>query len=164
MLTDASHVLGMVAGGPGTRLIACLGAGQLDREGNINSTTIPGGPFLVGSGGGNDVATRADECLVVTLARPNRMPERVGFVTSPGRRVLTVVTDLGVLRRRDGELCLAAVPAGETAMDERVRAAVDGVGWDLRVVRDVAELPAPTTDEVLALRRYDPGGWFLGEA
>jgi acyl CoA:acetate/3-ketoacid CoA transferase beta subunit len=122
---------------------------------------IPGGPFLVGSGGANDVASRAAECLVVTLAGPNRLVEEVGFVTSPGERVQTVVTDLGVLRKRDGELCVAAVPTGDAPLDERVRAAVGGCGWDVRVDRDVVELDAPSMDEVVALRRYVPQAWFL---
>src|SRR5436309_513588 len=61
MLTDATRVLGMVIGGPGTVSIGCLGAAQVDRTGDINSTLIPGGAFLVGSGGANDVASRADE-------------------------------------------------------------------------------------------------------
>ena len=110
MLADASTVLGMVVGGPGTRTIACLGAAQVDRDGNLNSTLIPGGPFLVGSGGANDVASRAAACVVVALARPDRLVERVGFVTSPGDRVVSVVTDRGVLRRIDGTLQIAAVP------------------------------------------------------
>ena len=52
MLTDCSRVLGMVMSGPGTRSLACIGAAQVDRDGNVNSTTLqPAGPFLVGSGG-----------------------------------------------------------------------------------------------------------------
>ena len=161
LLADASTVLGMVVGGPGTCTIACLGAAQVDREGNLNSTLIPGGPFLVGSGGANDVASRAAACVVVALARPDRMVERVGFVTSPGSRVTSVVTDLGVLRRLDGELRIAAVPSGPGPVDERVRAFVGGCGWDVAVATSVSELDPVTTDEVLALRRYDPERLFL---
>jgi acyl CoA:acetate/3-ketoacid CoA transferase alpha subunit/acyl CoA:acetate/3-ketoacid CoA transferase beta subunit len=161
LLADASTVLGMVVGGPGTRTIACLGAAQVDRDGNLNSTLIPGGPFLVGSGGANDVASRAEACVVVALARPDRMVERVGFVTSPGHRVTSVVTDLGVLRRLDGELRIAAVPSGPGPVAERVRALVGGCGWDVAVATSVGELEPVTTDEVLALRRYDPERLFL---
>ena len=50
MLADASTVLGMVVGGPGTRTVACLGAAQVDRDGNLNSTLIPGGPVPGGLG------------------------------------------------------------------------------------------------------------------
>ena len=117
--------------------IGCLGAAQVDRGGNLNSTLVPGEAFLVGSGGANDVASRAGECLVITRAGPARLPERVGFVTSPGERVRTVVTDLGILRRRDGELCLAAVGAGEAPLEDRVKRAVAGCGWDVRVERTI---------------------------
>jgi acyl CoA:acetate/3-ketoacid CoA transferase alpha subunit/acyl CoA:acetate/3-ketoacid CoA transferase beta subunit len=161
LLADASTVLGMVVGGPGTRTVACLGAAQVDREGNLNSTSIPGGPFLVGSGGANDVASRATACVVVSLARPERLVERVGYVTSPGRRVERVVTDLGVLRRHDGVLRIAAVPSGEGSLPERVRALVDACGWDVDAVRQVEELDPVTHDEVMALRRYDPERLFL---
>jgi acyl CoA:acetate/3-ketoacid CoA transferase alpha subunit len=161
-LSDASHVLGQVIGGNGNVVIGCLGAAQLDRHGNINSTVIPDGPFLVGSGGANDVASRATECVVVTLARPDRLLEQVGFVTSPGDRVGAVVTDLGILRRLDGVLRLAAVGAGDEPLDARVRRARAGCGWDVEVVRDVAELDPPTRAEVHALRAFDPRGLFLG--
>jgi len=151
----------MVVGGPGTRTVACLGAAQVDRDGNLNSTLIPGGPFLVGSGGANDVASRAGACVVVALARPDRLVERVGFVTSPGQRVVSVVTDLGVLRRLDGALRIAAVPVGPGPVSERVRALAAACGWDVAVASSVRELDAVTDDEVLALRRYDPERLFL---
>ena len=116
----------------------------------------------MGSGGANDVTSRADECLVITKSGPARLADQVFYVTSPGHRVQTVVTDLGVLRKRDGELCLSAVGANESPLDERVRAAVAGCGWDVTVDRDIAELPPPTMPEVLALRRYDPRASSLG--
>jgi acyl CoA:acetate/3-ketoacid CoA transferase alpha subunit/acyl CoA:acetate/3-ketoacid CoA transferase beta subunit len=161
LLADASTVLGMVVGGPGTRTIACLGAAQVDRDGNLNSTLIPGGPFLVGSGGANDVASRAAACVVVALARPDRLVERVGFITSPGERVTSVVTDLGVLRRLDGTLQVAAVPSGPGPVAERVRSLAAACGWDVAVAGSVSELEPVTSDEVLALRRYDPERLFL---
>jgi acyl CoA:acetate/3-ketoacid CoA transferase alpha subunit/acyl CoA:acetate/3-ketoacid CoA transferase beta subunit len=161
LLADASTVLGMVVGGPGTRTVACLGAAQIDRDGNLNSTSIPGGPFLVGSGGANDVASRATACVVVSLARPERLVERVGYVTSPGRRVTRIVTDRGVLRRREGVLRIAAVPRGDGSRADRVRALAGVCGWDVECERQVEELDVVTHDEVLALRRYDPERLFL---
>jgi acyl CoA:acetate/3-ketoacid CoA transferase alpha subunit/acyl CoA:acetate/3-ketoacid CoA transferase beta subunit len=163
MLSDASHVLGLWIGGTGTKAIGCLGAAQVDRHGNLNSTSLlpSGGPFLVGSGGANDVASRATECLVITRSGPARLPEQAAYITSPGDRVQTVVTDIGILRKRDGVLCLSAVGTGDSPLEDRVRAAVAGCGWDVTVDRDLQELPPPTMPEVLALRRYDPRGWFL---
>jgi acyl CoA:acetate/3-ketoacid CoA transferase alpha subunit/acyl CoA:acetate/3-ketoacid CoA transferase beta subunit len=161
MLTDAVTVLGTLVGGPGTRTLGCMGAAQVDIRGDLNSTQLANGRFLVGAGGGTDVAVGADEVLVVTLLRPERTPAEVGYVTAPGDGVQAVVTDLGVLRRRDRQLQLAAVAAGEGSKDDRTRAAVNACGWDLEVDRRVDDLTPVTTDEVLALRRYDPRGWFL---
>jgi len=161
MLADASTVLGMIVGGPGTRTVACLGAAQVDAQGNLNSTLIPDGPFLVGSGGANDVASRADSCVVVSLARPERLVDKVGFVTSPGGRVVSVVTDLGVLRRNDGVLRIGAVPSGPGPLAQRVKALADSCRFDVEVSRDLEELDPVTQSEVVALRRYDPERLFL---
>jgi acyl CoA:acetate/3-ketoacid CoA transferase alpha subunit/acyl CoA:acetate/3-ketoacid CoA transferase beta subunit len=160
-LSDASTVLGMVVGGPGTTVVACLGAAEVDRHGNLNSTELAGGRFLVGSGGGNDVASRAAACVVVTLARPERLPADAAYVTSPGERVTSVVTDLGVLRRLDGVLRVAAVPAGEGPLADRVRDLVGSCGWDPEVAATVEELPPVSEQEVLALREYDRQRLFL---
>lgn len=163
MLGDAAMVLGTLVGGPGTRTVACLGGAQIDRSGNVNSTLIPGGPFLVGSGGGNDVASVAAECVVVATLSPQRTPERCGYVTSPGRTVRALVTDLGILEKLDGDgdLVLTAVPVGSEPLAERVARARAACGWDLAVAPTVRELEPPTAEEVAALRRWDPRGWFL---
>ncbi len=161
-LSDAATVLGMVVGGPGTTVIGCLGAAQVDRAGNLNSTRLASGRFLVGSGGANDVASRAAGCVVVTLARPDRLPERVGYVTCPGDRVRSVVTDRGVLRRVDGDLRLVAVPSGSGSVEDRVRAMAASCGYGLAVARQVDELPEVTHKELLALREFDRERVFLG--
>jgi acyl CoA:acetate/3-ketoacid CoA transferase alpha subunit/acyl CoA:acetate/3-ketoacid CoA transferase beta subunit len=161
MLGDAGIVLGTLVGGPGTTTIACLGGAQIDRYGNINSTLVPSGPFFVGSGGGNDAASVAAEAVVVATLTPERTPPECGYVTSPGRNVRALVTDLGILEKTDGdELVLSAVPAG-SALEDRVGAARAACGWDLSVAGEVGELSAPTADEIAALRRWDPRGWFL---
>lgn len=160
-LSDASTVLGLLVGGPGTSIVGCLGAAEVDREGNLNSTVLQGGRFLVGSGGGNDVASRASACVVVTLADRRRLPEAVAYVTSPGRSVTSVVTDLGILRRLDGRLRLAAVPSGPGTVDDRVRSMADSCGWLPETVPRVEELDPVTSREVLALREYDRERTFL---
>jgi acyl CoA:acetate/3-ketoacid CoA transferase alpha subunit/acyl CoA:acetate/3-ketoacid CoA transferase beta subunit len=161
-LSDASSVLGMVIGGPATTTVGCLGAAEVDRQGRLNSTELSGGRFLVGSGGANDVASRATACVVVTLARRERLPESVAYVTSPGDRVASVVTDMGVLRRHDGALRVAAVPAGDGSVEERVRAFAACCGYEPDVAREVEELPPARPDEVRALRDFDRRRLFLG--
>jgi acyl CoA:acetate/3-ketoacid CoA transferase beta subunit/acyl CoA:acetate/3-ketoacid CoA transferase alpha subunit len=161
MLGDANLVLGTLVGGAGTTTVACLGGAQVDRAGNINSTRIPGGPFLVGSGGGNDVASVAAEAFLVGTLTRGRTPPECGYVTSPGRNVRALVTDLGTLEKIDGdELVLTAV-AGDGTVAERIEACRAACGWDLAVAPTVRELTAPTTDEIAALRSWDPRGWFL---
>jgi acyl CoA:acetate/3-ketoacid CoA transferase alpha subunit/acyl CoA:acetate/3-ketoacid CoA transferase beta subunit len=161
MLSDAQTVLGALVGGPGTKTIGCLGGAQIDRSGNVNSTWIPPAPFLVGSGGGNDVASTAAECVVVATLTSARTPARCDYVTSPGRSVRALVTDLGVLEKHGDELVLTAVPAGDGPVADRVATARGACGWELEVDSNVAELAPPAREEVAALRRWDPRGWFL---
>jgi acyl CoA:acetate/3-ketoacid CoA transferase beta subunit/acyl CoA:acetate/3-ketoacid CoA transferase alpha subunit len=161
MVADSETVLSTLAAGPGTRLLGCLGAAQIDRAGNINSTVIPGRAFLVGSGGGNDVATCADEVVVVATLAPRRTVESVPYVTSPGERVTALVTDLGTFERADGGFVLVSVPEGPDSLDDRVQRVRALCGWELAVADDLAELDIPTAAEVETLRRWDPQQRFL---
>ncbi|HZQ58943.1 MAG TPA: CoA-transferase [Acidimicrobiales bacterium] len=162
MLSDSDHVLGVLSGGPGTRLLACLGAAQIDRYGNINSTVIPDRAFLVGSGGGNDVASTADEVVVMaTLTRRRTVPS-VPYVTSPGRRVRAFVTDLGTFEKDpEGRFVLTAVAAGPGSVTARVELVREACGWELAVAPRCSELPAPEAADIELLRRWDPQGLFL---
>jgi acyl CoA:acetate/3-ketoacid CoA transferase beta subunit len=131
----------------------------------VNSTRIEPRPFLVGSGGGNDVASTATENVVVATLTPQRTPADCSYITSPGRAVRALVTDLGLLEKQGdlatSELVLTAVPAADTPIADRIDAARAACGWELTVAPDVGELAAPTSDEVGALRRWDTRGWFL---
>ncbi len=157
MLADAQFVLGALVGGAGTTTIGCLGGAQVDRAGNINSTHVMPRPFLVGSGGGNDVASTAAENVIVATLTPQRTVPECSYVTSPGERVRALVTDLATFEKEDGELTLTALAPGATVDDVRALC-----GWELRVAAgELPVLDAPTPDEVAALRRWDPQGWFL---
>jgi len=164
MLGDTDQVLGVLVPGPGTTLLACLGAAQIDRLGNINSTVIPGQAFLVGSGGGNDVCSAADEVVVMTTLTARRTVEAVPYITSPGDRVRALVTDLGVFEKGpDGGFVLTAVApgSGPGPVEERVAAIGELCGWPLAVAPVVTELEPPAVADVEALRRWDPQGRFL---
>jgi acyl CoA:acetate/3-ketoacid CoA transferase beta subunit len=69
-----------------------------------------------------------------------------------------VVTDLGILTRRDGELMLTHLAPGVDVEHVQSRC-----GWDLAVADDLAELPAVSDDDVKQLRKYDREGLFLGK-
>jgi acyl CoA:acetate/3-ketoacid CoA transferase beta subunit/acyl CoA:acetate/3-ketoacid CoA transferase alpha subunit len=156
MLGDTEQVLGMLVPGPGTRLLACLGAAQIDRHGNINSTVIPGRAFLVGSGGGNDVASAADEVVVMATLTTRRTVERVPYITSPGARVRAFVSDLGVFEKDGDAFVLTAVAPGTSVDDVR-----GACGWKVEVAGRVEQLAPPDPADIEALRRWDPQGRFL---
>ncbi|HEY2428668.1 MAG TPA: CoA-transferase [Acidimicrobiales bacterium] len=162
MLGDTDQVLGMLSGNPGTTLLACLGAAQIDRHGNINSTVVPGRFFLVGSGGGNDVASTADEVVVMATLTPRRTVEECPYVTSPGARVRAFVTDLGTFEKGpSGTFVLTAVAPGEATVADRVARIRGLCGWPLEVAPEVQTLTAPDPKDIEALRRWDPEGRFL---
>ena len=143
--TTRRRCSGRSSAAPGTTTLACLGGAQVDRFGNVNSTLIPDGPFLVGSGGGNDVASVCAEAIVVALLSPERTPPECGYITSPGRAVRALVTDLGTFVKPtpDDELVLVAVPAGPEPLDDRIEAARAACGWDVAGRRRRRELAPP---------------------
>jgi glutaconate CoA-transferase subunit B len=156
-----------------------LGAAEVDRFGNLNSTkvdgrrsTVGGGlTRLPGSGGACDIASLAKRFVVLLEHSKRRLPERVSYVTSPGngdgagwreRQGLprggpsAVITTKAVLRfGEDGEARLASVHPGVVIED-----VVANTGWKLRVLDNVAETPSPSAAELQAIREYDKEGFW----
>lgn len=157
-------VLGTYVSGPATKCIGLVGAGQIDGTGAINSTYTDDGKFIVGSGGANDVLSAADEVIVTVSHQRERLVDAVQYITSPGERVRTIVTDLCVFERADGrspfELTALLPAAGrdvEAALDEVRRR----TGFGYTVAPHVTLEPAPTPVELDVLRAYDPDRLFL---
>lgn len=164
-LTDVIEALGMHACGAGNRCLATLGAAQVDRFGNVNSTRTAAGRFLVGSGGANDLANAAAETLLVARQDARAFVEKVDFVTSPGDRVSGLISTHGRFEKRDGELVLTGVFASAGSNREEVVEAIRGrCGWALRVADELAWIPAATDEEIATLRVFDPERFFLGRA
>ena len=137
--------------------VGFLGAAQIDRHGNLNSTVI--GDYdhpkvrLPGGGGAPEIATGVRDVFVMLRQTTRAFVEQLDFTTSVGDKVRVVVTDLGIFEPRDGELTLTAVHPGVTVDEARAATA-----WDLRVANDVHETQAPTDDELSALRSLKTKG------
>jgi len=160
--------------------VGFLGAAQIDRFGNINTTVI--GPYenpkvrLPGSGGACEIAINAREVFVIMRQSARSFVERIDFRTSPGnlggegaeatrrrqgwlgRGPTVVVTDMGVYRfDTDGEMRLELLHPGATL--EQVRASI---GWEVRIAEGVTATPSPTGEELRLLREeLDPEGVYL---
>ena len=158
MLADIDTTLAILIGGGTARSVGSLGAAQVDRHGNINSTLIPGETLLMGSGGANDVATCATESVVVVTQLKERFLDKVPYITGPGERITRLVSTLGVYEKDQGEFVLTGVFDADT--DAAAKECVQRCGWDLRVARELRTLDPPTTEEIRTLRLFDPHGWF----
>jgi glutaconate CoA-transferase subunit B len=136
--------------GPGRVQVAFLGAAQVDRFANLNSTVI--GDYdrpktrLPGAGGAPEIATGCAEVVVIAPHGPRTLVERLDFLTTTGTRTTAVITDLGVLEPRDGELTLTTLHPGVT-----VEQAQEATGWELRIADPLAATEPPTERELEAL-------------
>lgn len=137
--------------------IGFLGAAQIDRHGNINSTVI--GDYLSpkvrmpGAGGAPHIAAHAKEIVVIVRQSPRAFVPRLDFLTtSRCKGSTTVITDLGILEAHpvSGELVLASRHPGTTV--EQIR---EATGWPLIIADNLEETPQPALHEVLALRELN---------
>jgi glutaconate CoA-transferase, subunit B len=143
--------------------VGFLGAAQIDRYGNLNSTVI--GDYeqpkvrLPGAGGAPEIAAWCRETFVMLRQAPRAFVERLDFLTTVGRPrgggagVTCVVTDLGVLEPdpQTRELVMTELYADVTADDAR-----KATGWDLKVADEPRSVQPPSPGELAALRALEP--------
>jgi glutaconate CoA-transferase subunit B len=151
-----------------------LGAAEVDRFGNLNSTQVQGTHGMIrlpGSGGACDIASLAHHFVVLLEHKKERLPERVSFITSPGfgdgrdwRKKVglprggpsAVITTKAVLRfGDDGEAYLDSVHPG-VEVDELLL----NTGWKLQLAKNVQKTPEPSLQELRAIREYDKEGFW----
>ncbi|MFQ5793190.1 MAG: CoA-transferase subunit beta, partial [Acidobacteriota bacterium] len=159
--------------------VGFLGAAQIDRFGNLNTTVI-GSDYsrprvrLPGSGGAAEIAWLAKKTVIILAQDKKKFPEKIDFVTSagylegrdsrkrlraPGRGPERVITNLGVYGFGDesGEMVLEKRHPG-VSLDE-IRASVS---WRLRVAEPLGTTELPGADELRLLREeLDPRGIYL---
>ncbi len=157
--------------------VGFLGAAQIDRYGNLNTTVI--GPYespkvrLPGSGGACEIALLARKVLIIARLSRRTFVDKLDFLTSPGhltgddsrrrlgdygRGPIAVITDLGVFRfdQTTREMVLTSLHPGCG-----VEAVQEKVGWPLRVTDDLVETEPPTPDQLRIMRQeLDPSGRY----
>ena len=151
--------------------VGFLGAAQIDRFANLNTTVI--GDYatpnvrLPGAGGAPEIASCCRETFVMLRQTPRAFVERLDFRTSvgygegpgsrealglPGRGPTAVITDLGVLEP-DPETCELTLTTLHPGVDaDEAKAAC---GWELRVAEALAVTDEPTSAELRTLRAFE---------
>jgi glutaconate CoA-transferase subunit B len=162
--------------------VAFLGAAQIDRFGNLNTTVI--GNYhqpkvrLPGSGGACEIAIHAHKIFIIMRLKKRAFVEKIDFHTTaghlngrPGERAALgmpgagpqlVVTDKAIFRfdYDTGEMVLSSVHPGVTAGEVQAE-----VSWPLKVASDLQTTEPPTTEELRLIRQeLDPGGAYAGGA
>lgn len=158
--------------------VGFLSGAQIDRFGNINSTSIGADPRhpkvrFPGSGGSCDIACLAKRTVIIALHEKRRFPEKIDYITSPGwltggdsRRQAglirggpsVIVTTKGVMRfhAETKKMYLASYHPGLAAQD-----VADDTGFVLEIA-NATETPVPAPEELGILREIvDPERIFL---
>lgn len=151
--------------------VGFLGAAQIDRFGNLNTTVI--GPYnspkvrLPGAGGAPEIAGSAGEVFIIMRQSPKAFVEKLDFVTSAGhldggdararaglkgKGPSVIITDHGILRPDPvtKEFMLTALHPGVTL--DQARAAT---GWTLKTADSLETTPEPSEAELAALREIN---------
>lgn len=161
---------------------AFLGGAQIDRYGNLNSTSV--GDYqkpkvrFPGSGGANDFASLCWRTMIMTVHNRSRFVEKVDFVTTPGyldgagareeaglplgSGPYKIITDLAILGfdQASKSMRIESTHPGVT-----VAVVQENTGFELMETPELEQTPAPQADELQILRReVDPDGLIIGRS
>ncbi len=171
---DMLNVMGMLQSGRVD--IGFLGAGEVDKFGNLNSTFVSkadgSSVRLPGSGGAADIASLAKRTVMLVEHSRKRLPEKVSYLTSPGNG------DGGAWRRqvglkRGGPSCLITTMGvfrfdskDSSARLETVHPGVDSellcneTGWKVEIEEPTKTTAEPSKDELTLIRKIDPNHFW----
>jgi acyl CoA:acetate/3-ketoacid CoA transferase alpha subunit/acyl CoA:acetate/3-ketoacid CoA transferase beta subunit len=166
MLSNGLDAYGIFIGGNhNKKYMSILSAAQIDQKGSLNSTKISETSYIIGSGGSND-ASNANEVLVVIPQSAKRFVQKVSYITCPGNTTKSIVSDMGIFERINGEFILttyfpdAKIPDSQ----ELINKIADNCGWELKISPHLTEAPAPSLEELIMLRAFDPKGYLIGSS
>ncbi len=150
--------------------VGFLGAAQIDRFGNINTTVI--GDYdrpkvrLPGAGGAPEIADQSGEVFVVMRQGRRSFVDKIDFLTTAGyldggdareklgiegKGPTRVITDLCILEPEPGSRELVVTSIHPSIGHEQIR---EATGWDIRFANDVIETAPPTQTELGVLRAF----------
>lgn len=148
--------------------VGFLGAAQIDRFANINTTVI--GDYrkpttrLPGAGGAPEIASCAKEVVLVLKQSARTFVRKLDFLTSvghldggdsrkklglPGKGPVAVVTDLCVMKPDETTRELTVTQLHPGASRDQVQKAT---AWEIQFAADLKETMAPTEAELCVLR------------
>jgi glutaconate CoA-transferase subunit B len=166
LVSDGLYVNSLAQRGRFT--LGFMGAGQVDRYGNVNSTVVGDleNPTLryPGGGGACEISSLCRRTVIILRQKRQRFPEKIAYITAPGyldgrpnsrtkaglpndTGPFSVITDMATYRFENCEMVLNSVHEGVT-VDE----VESNVGWKLRVPEDMEVTPNPTVEELRTLR------------
>tara|TARA_R110001583_G_scaffold182192_6_gene339846 strand:+ start:3221 stop:4009 length:789 start_codon:yes stop_codon:yes gene_type:complete len=148
-----------------------LGAAQVDRFGNINTTVV--GDYhhpkvrLPGAGGAPEIAGSAHQVLIIIKQSKRTFVDKLAFITSvghaeggdsrqrlglPGAGPVAIITDLGILEPEAGsnEFVVTSIHPGVSR--EQM---IDATGWNIRFADSVSATPQPNENELAVLRELE---------
>ena len=163
MMTDSLDVYGVLL--KEKTSMAVLGAGQVDKLGNVNSTKLTQDLYLTGAGGGNDATSTTGEVLIVAPQAARRFIEKVYYISMPGNKVNRVVSTQGIFTKLNEDQHFSLTSYFPTTKGDNSEAKIQDIqancGWQLDVADDLSETPAPSVEELRLLRLLDPEREFL---
>lgn len=177
--TNALDALGFLVAS-GRCDVGIIGAAQVDKFGNVNTTGIWDGDIgdhyrppktrLTGAGGANDIACGAKRTIIMVTHEPKRFAEKVSYISSPGYLEggdararfgfvgggpAAIVTTLGILRPDPVSKEFRLDQWFAFSSIDEIKA---NTGWDLKVSPEAHMAPEPSPTELSALRLVDETG------
>ncbi|MFC1858540.1 CoA-transferase [Thermodesulfobacteriota bacterium] len=155
-------VLNLFVSGINNRCLGVLATAQIDKTGNLNSTRLANGRYLVGSGGANDICNGAEEVIIVSKNDKRRLVNELPYITSNGNKVSTLVTDLGIFEKRDKNFVLTRYvdTDGNQKIEDHIKEISENTGWEIEISENIERIDPPTQEEIEIIRMLDPEGYF----